>query len=845
MQDQEACFRSVTATGAPSRSTVWLLALAAIGVAVGSQHAVSIGADASVVLGSLLAGLGLAGLLTGTRRPIVWLALAVLLTLVLARTRTFSDSFVYASALIAGVGVLTAPANGLRCMLMLLPVVLYLAVQDAVPSVWAGIVWGSERLSAMLTQDKVTLGPTGLGVVPMLLCAAFAAVIGAGRGMFARGVIVVACWVPAILVAQGWTAHQIHHALIHSQWFGGEAQWGTFGFIASAMPALLMLITMVSLLAWHHRPARGVPAAQVEAVKTIRAEGLPLTRWRLSFSRLVQAKIMGVVILLVFAAMIVGYWPWMGGRENARNIYILNRGLMDFSIPNWTVFGSANTGMFGLTVERLKRRGWQVREIDSLEAIDGEPGGAVAMIINSKDVTESEASILQRFVSAGGSALVLGDHTDIMNTKAPTNRILEPFGLKLNVDTAFPISGGWEGKFGAPSHPLTVGLDAQNVRIQQGTGATMTVRSLHARPVLVGRHVISDDADQTKRRGDLRGDYRYQLGEVLGDRCVAAEVLYGDGRVIAFADTSMFQNVAIGWSWPFVSRVFDRLAHSPTPLERAAQPIALSMLFAACGMLVTSAFTGGGRRSLGVFIIALVVGVLASRVMAERRSESITDVASLPSAVVDLRFGSYVLNKPWQARSIGGLLLTLERCGFEPRVVFDNVTSSETSPGDVYVVPHPRFPLGRREAEEIYKRAYGGATVVMAIAGDSPINNQVLRDVFGFGIDPRPLGPVPLRSKLDTIKFAVTMTEPQMSEAFALLLLHDAWTPRMVDSGNTIVAARAVGAGRLVVIADRLFLCDRSIEAEKEAWIGNIAFIRSLIGSGRLLDQPQIIGGSP
>ncbi|MEL6329725.1 MAG: DUF4350 domain-containing protein [Planctomycetota bacterium] len=810
----------------------------ALGVAIGSQHAAYLGPETATMLGAGLCGAGLASAVFAERALAVRAAIGIALALVLWRVPGTGDVFVYAVGVLAALGAVVSRPGGARALLVVAPPAAWLIAQQVFPGLWTLSVWASEWISSSLSAGAVTLGPTGLGLVPLLAVAPLALMINGGsrrRGPIQLGALLV-FWPAIACFAQAEIVPSLMRTVIHSRWFGGAAPWANMAFFGAAVPAVLavLVLAMIGATGWLSgsldralRAMRGTSGAPPAESTDDAPATAPAWLARLASGRSAVAAIT-TIALFAFLAVIAPRLAAPAAGPATGTIYVRTGGLLDFQTPGWERFGVANSGMFGLLVERLRRRGAEIVEIESLETL-GDAGSAdIAIVINPNEMPDLERDAFEAFVRAGGSGLVLGDHTDIAGTKAPTNRLLEPFGVSLNIDSAYPMTGKWEGKFGPPTHDLATQLDRHNIGLQQSTGASIEIRDLGVRPLLVARHAFSDDADHTMARGDLRGNYRYDVGEAFGDRCVAAEIQRGRGRVLVFADTSMFQNVAVAWTWPFVERVFERLRARPVALESIASPVGLASLTIAAGLAL--ALSIGSMAANGWVGLAVATGVgSAGTMVSVGLARGTTPLAEIdaPTAVIDMRHASDVTSMLWTSRSVSGLVITLERCGIEPTMLLAGAGVPEQA--GVYVIPHPRRPLGRAKLDALIERAERGTTVLLAVSGESPANDEDFAEALGLRIDPRPLGPVPVREKLAPSEFAAAMLQPQMSEAYALEALRPSWVPRLTDSGNVIIAERSVGEGRVVVVADSMFLSDRSIESEKEAWIGNVQLVRALV----------------
>jgi hypothetical protein len=230
---------------------------------------------------------------------------------------------------------------------------------------------------------------------------------------------------------------------------------------------------------------------------------------------------------------------------------------IDFSLPAEGRYGLDNAGMFGFLPRYLEARGYSC-------AVTGAPDGEalesadVLVIINPMYTPDREdVEAVRAFIEGGGGLLAAGDHTGGEQIRAPLNALLSPAGISFNFDSAMPFKSLWADEFVTRRGPVFAGvLDAQ---IQVVVGASLEV-SRGARPLLIGSCGYSDAGDASNAADGFLGDRRFSRGERVGDLVLAAGAEYGDGRIVAFGDTSFLQNIGIAYSYPLIDNLFAYLA---------------------------------------------------------------------------------------------------------------------------------------------------------------------------------------------------------------------------------------------------------------------------------------------
>ncbi len=89
---------------------------------------------------------------------------------------------------------------------------------------------------------------------------------------------------------------------------------------------------------------------------------------------------------------------------------------------------------------------------DEIEAADI-AGAQILVLINSpKRWMAAERRVVLNFVSAGGSLLVLGDHTDVFGLMRGFNTLVGPEGVRFRFDSAYRgARGGAVAKWRRPT----------------------------------------------------------------------------------------------------------------------------------------------------------------------------------------------------------------------------------------------------------------------------------------------------------------------------------------------------------------------------------------------------------
>jgi len=427
----------------------------------------------------------------------------------------------------------------------------------------------------------------------------------------------------------------------------------------------------------------------------------------------------------------------------------------------------------------------------------------------------SERSAIHAFVAAGGSLLVMGDHTDLHATMGPINELTARHGMRIRFDSAFAARAQWAGCLAGVRAPPAV-----------GTGASLEIRGT-ALPILRAPYAFSDDGDRGNAgQGAFTGDMRWRAGEQVGDLVLAAEARTGPGRVALFGDTSILQNAMLPWSWDYVAGLFDDLASSRgsrAPFVAAA---------AACAFMLAATGLRGSAAAAAALSCALIASSVALRVVAGPDSAQRLDGPEAQRvALIDDAHANRQSRHLWKDRSLGGLAVSLQRAGWIPIVSRQGFARSFPE-RSLAILIEPRAPLSRDEIARLEQHRARGGTLLVAASGRAAAALEDLLAPHGIAIHDLPLGPVPLRGDLDEAAYARALNEPQFRDAWPVSGPPGTKSHYAAFGRHIVVdAPRGDAAGRLIVLADPDFLTDRVLENETAAWPGNVAFLEQLLAS--------------
>lgn len=676
------------------------------------------------------------------------------------------------------------------------------------------------RVLGQLTGTQVVLGTTGSGFwvfFSCLLCLFFAYRLHGRKDSSQRTAFAIAtgylCLGYFVYTAYGQSLFQNLYRTVASPLGLTELKGSaTSNFAATSMNSPLLFLAL----------AVGVTIVFVPKLLAPNVQGTSQRPRQ-------QIKICTISAGVALIATLLFYLPPTDGKFLTRHITFYGKGLVTWDTPQRGRYGTISSGMFGLLPQYLQSTGYQtfVLEKDVTVKSNILEDTQVFVVINlNVQFSEDERTKIWNYVKKGGSLLVLGDHTDLEGTMNPLNHLLEPVNIKFRFDSAFTATH-WFNAYALFPHPITSTLDYSNDTLQHSTGASLDIAP-PAVPIVNAKFAFSDKGNYANENGYL-GDYLYQPGEHFSDLVVVAGATYGKGKVVVFGDTSGFQNLPIYHSHEFINSIFSYLTLPISP-----QLFQWGGLVLLLGLLFAHLFFPSARTALAIPLLAVTLGTglfighyllpLSAPTRPHTRNIAYVDAAHI---------NQYSLTH-WKEDSINGLTLNLARNGYLPMIRRSRLDNSIFS-AKIYVVIAPHKSFTSRELELLKTYMNQGGLFILAVGWEEKAGSQKLLDLLEVDIIPIPLGPVPLHDPtLDDELIEAIQREPHFMEAWPISYQSTSHLSVLYGFGDyPIVVYKSFGNGGAIVIADTQFLYNRTLEAEKAWWEGNIIFFKQLLEFGQ------------
>ncbi|MFB3763916.1 MAG: hypothetical protein ACE14P_01555 [Methanotrichaceae archaeon] len=410
-----------------------------------------------------------------------------------------------------------------------------------------------------------------------------------------------------------------------------------------------------------------------------------------------------------------------------------------------------------------------------------------------------EIGYITDFVRNGGGLFVLGDHTNIMDCYTNLNPILHNFGLHLNFD----YSMLWEPHFAS-----LAGFDST----EETAGATLRANRSDAMILYALKYTTwADLGDWGEENHAYLGDVAPQSNEDYGVLPICAAVNYGNGRVLAIANSDCMSGPNLLYNYAFVVKVMSYLNHENSILRNAWFIIPLALL-AALGIF----------RARGYAVIPLIVS--ASIIILLLTVQAAVPSRWEPTNMVALDVGHANIEgygDPHQYKNVF-VAIFAQHFGFNPVLVKD--APQDLSKYKAYITMGPTGPFSTEEQKNLLNYVENGGTLIVFDGYHSDISsdqsshpvNTLLND-FGMSMNETLLGEISyfnyttwgyhLPYMKETRIGVRPLKNPLMNEVGGNITMYSAvevmgGTPIALYNNTPVMAVKKIGKGQIIVVGD-------------------------------------------
>jgi hypothetical protein len=346
-----------------------------------------------------------------------------------------------------------------------------------------------------------------------------------------------------------------------------------------------------------------------------------------------------------------------------------------------------------------------------------------------------EIAALRQFVKAGGGLLLVGEHTNVFGTGTYLNDIAARFGCRLRYDCLFDIDGVFKQLYRPPlvPHPIVQHMPPMDFAVScsvepRGGAGRAVIRATGLRSLPADYHA-SNFYPQVEDRAEARYGAFIQLWTARR----------GAGRVVAFADSTIFSNFSTfePGKAELMLGMLDWLNHRNARLDVRPLLLVLGLLLVASALVLRRNRPASALVLLAASMFGWSIAVVTVRAAHGSASPPVQPARPYTHVVIDRTVCDAPLSSSGfiagEANGFGIFERWILRLGwFTSRRQGDDAFT-----GGLLVFMHPHLPVSRefRTALSDYVTA-GGKVLIL----DSPANTQstanLLLHPFGLSVEP-------------------------------------------------------------------------------------------------------------
>ena len=213
-----------------------------------------------------------------------------------------------------------------------------------------------------------------------------------------------------------------------------------------------------------------------------------------------------------------------------------------------------------------------------------------------------EIAAVVRFVERGGAVLLIGDHTNVFNMNTCLNDVTRHFGFSFRNDLLFRVGTPYVQKYRPPLVPSPI--------VQHVPPMNFAVSCSIDPGWSTGRMVVRNaglfNLPPAYHESNYHPQAEYRPYMQFGSWCQLWSCRYGRGRVLAFADSTLFSNFCVfqPGKAELLRGMLDWLNHRSVWDRRAAR---LGLVVLLGGLAAVGLICGAwlGRRRTGGWILCL------------------------------------------------------------------------------------------------------------------------------------------------------------------------------------------------------------------------------------------------
>lgn len=208
-----------------------------------------------------------------------------------------------------------------------------------------------------------------------------------------------------------------------------------------------------------------------------------------------------------------------------------------------------------------------------IKAEDLADASVLMLYIPDRPFSEQERSLIETFVRNGGGLFVIGDHTNVFGSSTHLNTVVRPFGFQFRDDVLFDLDDDFFQLIDVPriTPPMLHGMSTFKLRgpasIQPTRPGVRSILGIGHSKALRAIYSVNNFYPPPHDHPRMRTGYF----------SIATATRYGQGRIAAFADSTIFSNFEIFYpgKYELLLNTANWLNHRDGPATTLVQRISL------------------------------------------------------------------------------------------------------------------------------------------------------------------------------------------------------------------------------------------------------------------------------
>lgn len=318
----------------------------------------------------------------------------------------------------------------------------------------------------------------------------------------------------------------------------------------------------------------------------------------------------GLVLLGVALMVGVCCWDPVGARKGGRIMVVERHSTWEPTTEPYgtKVYGEKGSYNYAAVYAYLGQY-YQMSQLLESEPIDADTLGRCDVLVIKTPTaryTADEVAAVVQFVAAGGSLLLIGDHTNVFDMSTCLNDIARHFGFTFRNDLLFRVGTPYKQRYRTAlvPHPIV-----QHVRqLDFAVSCSIDPGSSPGRMAI--RSVGLYNLPPAYQESNYHPQAEYRSYMQYGAWCQMWSTCYGRGRVVAFADSTLFSNFCTfqPGKAELLRGMLEWLNHGSL-FDRRAFKYLLGIPWGLAGLLAGGAGLGYGRRVRGAWAALVAAGL--------------------------------------------------------------------------------------------------------------------------------------------------------------------------------------------------------------------------------------------